>query len=163
MKQCKDMALQYRSGQYAQHHSHETTPHRHREKAHGTHKQQATPEHANGPMSAKKPVPAESMHTEEDQVASQADSDDARDFDSITSFLANGGADNRTDEEVWEMLAKEVCNSNSGHETNSRIATCSIQHAQRQAGKNFGLRGAKRSMKRCNVGWTKLALQPRSS
>lgn len=122
------MAFQYRSGQYAEH---ETTPHRHREKAHGTHKQQVTPEHANGPASAKKPVPAESMPTEQDQVASQADSDDVRDFGSITSFLANGGADNRTDEEVWEMLAKEVCDCNSGHENNSRTATCSIQHAQR--------------------------------
>ncbi|KZT72822.1 hypothetical protein DAEQUDRAFT_722438 [Daedalea quercina L-15889] len=35
------------------------------------------------------------------------DADDARDFDFIAQFLANGGADNRSDDEVWELLAKE--------------------------------------------------------
>lgn len=108
--QCKDMASQYRSGNLAKHHSHETaSPHRRREKAHGTPQRPATSEHNSPPVSVKKPIPAEAMQVEEDQVASQAESDDARDFDVITSFLAEGGADNRSDAEVWVILAQEVC------------------------------------------------------
>ncbi|EPT03860.1 hypothetical protein FOMPIDRAFT_1058236 [Fomitopsis schrenkii] len=107
LAQCRGKANQLRNGQLEKHRSHKTTPHRHRGKAHETPERHATSQHADKPVSAKKPAPAELQSVVEGQVASQAEADNARDFDSITSFLANGGADNRTDEEVWQMLAKE--------------------------------------------------------
>ena len=122
------MAFKYGNGQ-SMRHTHEST-HRRRENVQG-HERHATPEHANMSERAtpSKQRPAEEDQVlspaqddevvnqmEEDQAVNQAEEDrvpnqaevDARDFDVITNFLAGGGADDRTDEEVWEYLAQQV-------------------------------------------------------
>ena len=52
--------------------------------------------------------PEQPANSQEDLITSQIEANDARDFDFITQFLADGGADDRSDDEVWETLAKEV-------------------------------------------------------